>query len=72
MTPLPTMILELDTATGSSWFAHTMQANDADSRDASRRREDTSAEVLAYEIARYMPELAELLADQGRRKMLAA
>ncbi len=66
------MILEFDTATGSGWFADTMLAGDADSRDARRHREDTSTDVLAYEIARYMPELARLLAEQGRRKVLAA
>lgn len=65
------MILELDTPTSSGWFAGPA-LDETNSRDASKRREDTSTDVLAYEIVRYMPDLARLLADQGQRKLRAA
>jgi hypothetical protein len=42
------------------------------SRVAASRREETRIEVLAHEIARYMPEIAEKLAWSGRRRLLAA
>lgn len=42
------------------------------SRTAATRREETRTETLAYEIVRYMPELAESLAWSGRRRLLAA
>ncbi len=32
---------------------------------------DTRLEVLAHEVARYMPELAQLLVQSGKRKMAA-
>jgi hypothetical protein len=65
------MILELDKPTSHRWFA-TATMDNTNERDAPQRRDDTSAEVLAYEISRYMPELARLLADKGRRRLLAA
>lgn len=42
------------------------------SRTAASRREETRAETLAYELVRYMPEIAEKLARSGRRRLLAA
>lgn len=69
------MSLELDTPTESRWFASIMLLDEPSPRNSgaiSRRREDTSAEVLAHEIALYMPELAQALAASGRRKLMAA
>jgi len=42
------------------------------SRTAVTRRDETRAETLAYELVRYMPEIAEKLAVSGRRRLLAA
>ncbi len=65
------MTLELDTPTLHRWCPSlTLEAPHP--RDAHQRRDDTSADVLAYEIVRYMPELADLLATQGRRRLMAA
>ncbi|MDB6138624.1 MAG: hypothetical protein JWO94_1696 [Verrucomicrobiaceae bacterium] len=78
MPPSPTeltMRLELDTPTENRWFASMMlldEPSPRESRTASRRREDTSMEVLAHEIMLYMPELAHALATSGGRKLRAA
>lgn len=66
-----TMIQNLDTPTATRWFANVIQL-DEPAKGAKRRREDTSAEVLAHEIARYMPELARDLVASGRRKLMLA
>ncbi len=69
------MSLELDTPTESRWFASMMLLDEPSPRNSgssSRRRDDTSMEVLAHEIALYMPELAHALATSGRRKLQAA
>ena len=69
------MSLELDTPTESRWFASMMRLDEPSPREngtGSRRRDETSAELLAHEIALYMPELARTLAASGRRKLLAA
>ena len=69
------MIQQLDTPTESRWFASIMRLDEPSPRDGSisrSRRDDTSVEVLAYEIALYMPELARSLAARGQRKLLAA
>ena len=66
---------ELDTPQDTRWFASVTLINESpstDLRSVGRRRDDTRAEVLAYEIARYMPDLARDLVNAGRRKMLAA
>ncbi len=65
------MIQELDTPTASRWFANVIQLEEP-TKGAKRRREDTSAEVLAHEIALYMPELARDLMVSGQRKLLLA
>ncbi len=68
------MSLELDTPTESRWFASMMRLDEPSPRNSgnSRRRDETSAEVLAHEIVRYMPELANALAASGRQKLMAA
>ena len=69
------MIQELDTPKESRWFASVMLMSEStagDPRLVRRRRDDTRMEVLAHEIALYMPELARALVKSGRRKLLAA
>lgn len=68
------MILDLHNPADAGWFASvtlddTLPRN---SRAACARREDTSTEVLAHEIVRYMPDLAHMLAASGRRRLQAA
>lgn len=48
--------------------------HDLDDADRSRRgswRSETRLEMLAHEVVRYTPDLAELLKDLGMQKMAA-
>ena len=64
------MIQQLDAPT----FSFVIQDDDLpqNSRTATIRREETRMETLAYEIVRYMPEIAEKLVGSGRQRLLAA
>lgn len=52
----------------------TIMGLDLNDRDRSKRggwQSDARLEVLAHEIVAYMPELAQMLAQSGKRKLAA-
>jgi hypothetical protein len=68
------MPTQLELQTNTQVFNMVMQLP-LDDHDRSRRgswKSDTRLEMLAHEIVRYMPELAEMLVEGGKRKLLAA
>ena len=68
------MLQQLDAPSQASWVAVIASDDEMprNSRTAASRREDTHAEALAYEIVRYMPELAEQLMSNGRKRLVSA
>lgn len=48
-----------------------LEMNDKDRSPRGGWNSDTRLEVLAHELVRYMPELAQMLAQDGKRKLAA-
>jgi hypothetical protein len=67
---MPTQLeLQSDTMVFNITMTHDLDDTDRDRRGA--WRSDTRLEMLAHEIVRYTPDLAELLVTLGRQKMAA-
>jgi hypothetical protein len=68
------MTLQHDLLADSADFTALVEVEMTD-MDRSRKgswKSETRLSMLAHEITRYMPELAGLLAEGGRQKLLAA
>lgn len=68
------MTLQLDPQADTTVFSTLVEVEMTDS-DRSLKgnwKSETRLSMLSHEIARYMPELAAMLASNGREKMLAA
>jgi hypothetical protein len=68
------MTLQLDHHADSTVFSTLVEVEmtDADRSLRGNWKSETRLSMLSHEIARYMPELAAMLATSGRKKMLAA
>lgn len=68
------MTLQLDPQADSAVFSTLVEVEmtDADRSLRGNWKSETRLSVLSHEIARYMPELAAMLAASGREKLLAA
>ena len=67
------MTLQLDLQADSSIFSTLVEfeMTDADRGPKGNWKSETRLSMLSHEITRYMPELAEMLAQAGRQKMAA-
>lgn len=68
------MTLQLDPQADTAVFSALVEVEmtDADRSLRGNWKSETRLSMLSHEIARYMPELAAMLAQGGKRKMLAA
>ena len=68
------MTLQLDLQADSTVFSTLVEVEmtDADRSLKGNWKSETRLSMLSHEITRYMPELAAMLAQSGKRKMLAA
>lgn len=68
------MTLQLDLQADSAIFSTLVEfeMTDADRGPKGNWKSETRLSMLSHEITRYMPELAAMLASNGRNKMLAA
>jgi len=68
------MTLQLDLQADSAVFSTLVEVEmtDTDRSLKGNWKSETRLSVLSHEIARYMPELAVMLAQGGKRKILAA
>jgi hypothetical protein len=68
------MTLQLDPHADTAVFSTLVEVEmtDADRSLKGNWKSETRLSMLSHEIARYMPEFAAMLAQSGRRKMLAA
>lgn len=48
-----------------------LEMNDRDRSPRGSWKSDARLEVLAHDLVRYMPELAQMLAQSGKRKLAA-
>ncbi|SKB07705.1 hypothetical protein SAMN02745166_04764 [Prosthecobacter debontii] len=68
------MTTQHDLQSSETQMFTTLMSLEMTDRDRSPRggwKSDTRLEVLAHEIVRYMPELAQLLVQDGKRKLAA-
>ncbi len=68
------MTLQLDPQADTAVFSALVEVEmtDADRSLKGNWKSETRLSMLSHEIARYMPELAAMLAQSGREKLLAA
>jgi|UniRef100_UPI0037847607 hypothetical protein len=68
------MTLQLDLQADSTVFSTLVEVEmtDTDRSLKGNWKSETRLSMLSHEITRYMPELAAMLAQGGKRKMLAA
>lgn len=68
------MTLQLDLQADSTVFSTLVEVEmtDADRSLKGNWKSETRLSMLSHEITRYMPDLAAMLAQSGRQKMLAA
>lgn len=68
------MTLQLDLQADTTVFSTLVEVEmtDADRGPKGNWKSETRLSMLSHEITRYMPELAAMLAQGGKRKMLAA
>lgn len=68
------MTLQLDLQADSAVFSTLveLEMTDTDRSLKGNWKSETRLSMLSHEITRYMPEVAAMLAQSGRRKMLAA
>lgn len=68
------MTLQLDLQADPAVFSTLVEVEmtDTDRSLKGNWKSETRLSMLSHEIARYMPELATMLAQSGRRKLLAA
>lgn len=68
------MTLQFDLQADTAVFATLVEVEmtDTDRSLKGNWKSETRLSMISHEIARYMPELALMLAKSGRRKMLAA
>lgn len=68
------MTLQHDTQADSTVFSALVEVEmtDADRSKKGSWKSETRLSMLSHEIARYMPELAAMLAEGGKQKLLAA
>jgi hypothetical protein len=68
------MTLQLDLQADSTVFSTLVEVEmtDADRSLKGNWKSETRLSMLSHEITRYMPELAAMLVQGGKRKMLAA
>ncbi len=68
------MTLQLDLQADTAVFATLVEVEmtDTDRSLKGNWKSETRLSMISHEIARYMPELALMLAKSGKRKMLAA
>ena len=68
------MTLQLDLQADSTVFSTLIEVEmtDTDRSLKGNWKSETRLSMLSHEIARYMPELATMLAQAGKQRMLAA
>lgn len=68
------MTLQLDLQANTTVFSTLIEVEmtDADRSPKGNWKSETRLSMLSHEITRYMPELAAMLAEGGKRKLLAA
>lgn len=66
---ITTSNLECDTQVFTTLM--NLEMNDKDRSPRGGWKSDTRLEILAHEIVRYMPDLAQLLVQDGKRKLAA-
>ena len=68
------MTLQLNLQAETTVFSTLVEVEltDADRSKKGSWKSETRLAMLSYEVTRYMPELAAMLAQGGKRKMLAA
>jgi hypothetical protein len=68
------MTLQLDLQADSTVFSTLVEVEmtDTDRSLKGNWKSETRLSMLSHEIARYMPELATMLAQAGKQRMLAA
>jgi acetoacetate decarboxylase len=68
------MTLQLDPHADTAVFSTLVEVEmtDTDRSLKGNWKSETRLSMLSHELARYMPELADMLAQSGRQKMLAA
>lgn len=68
------MTLQLDPHADTAVFSTLVEVEmtDTDRSLKGNWKSETRLSMLSHELARYMPELAAMLAQSGRQKMLAA
>ncbi len=67
------MTTQLDHATQTSVFQTLVdvELSDTDRGRSGNWKSETRLEMLAYDLVRYEPELAQLLVEAGRQKLVA-
>ncbi len=68
------MILQHDLQADSTVFSALVEVEmtDTDRSKKGNWKSETRLSMLSHEIARYMPELAAMLAEGGKQKLMAA